>query len=446
MLKLEYRFRPSVVFTSLCWGCLLFVIEMFFVIAPITSSYIHMALVMLMAVGGAVCVFIRFPAQKIRLSFFLFAFIVFHAFLSLRAIMTGNARSITDLLFYLSGLLLVFCAGSFRMNADQTEKLILRVLVYFGLFFSAGIFLQVMFTDLFLRYQLPLLSSDFRHSLRRQVEFHHMYTGWTSQTFATCINLMLGIYGALLSWERTKKKRCLASALVMLGAFLLTGKRGPLVFMMFAYFLTTVALSGSFDKMIRIVWKYAVAVVVAAVGLILYVSTHASTSRNTIVRFMEMFNGTGINRGDMSNGRFELWGFALELFCSNPLFGVGWRRYHELALIHLHEDIEAHNVYLQVLAECGIFGLLLYMIPVISGLVFTFLYLKKMQNRRDSSIYRLMKLSLAVQLYFFFYAATGNTLYDYCAQICYYFVFAICMYAKNNSYLSWKELKSWIKL
>ena len=41
---------------------------MFFVIAPITSSYIHLALVMLMAVGGAVCILIRFPTRNIKLN------------------------------------------------------------------------------------------------------------------------------------------------------------------------------------------------------------------------------------------------------------------------------------------------------------------------------------------------------------------------------------------
>ena len=161
---------------------------------------------------------------------------------------------------------------------------------------------------------------------------------------------------------------------------------------------------------------------------------------------MEMFSGTGINGGDMSNGRFELWGYALKLFRSNPIWGVGWRRYHEYALVNLHEDIEAHNVYLQMLAECGIIGFLLYIIPVIGGLIFTFCFLKKMYNRRNSGIYRLMKLSLSVQLFMLFYACTGNTLYDYCAQICYYFVFAICMYAKNHSNLTWKEILQWIKL
>lgn len=446
MLKPDFYFKPLMFCTYLCWGCLLFVIEMFFVIAPITSSYILLALVMMIAVIGGICAVLQFPTQKNKLYFFLFAFIVFHSFVTLRAIMTGTSRCYTDLFFFWSGLMIVCCAGSFSPESDMLEKWILNLLTFFGLFFAAGVFLQKMFTVQFLRYQLPLLSSEYSSSLQRQVVFHQMYTGWTTQTFAVCINLMLGIYGTLMAWEREKKKRYLVAAAVMLVAFLLTGKRGPLVFLLMGYVLTTVLLSETFDQIFKLICKYILAGVVVVGGLVLYVTTHGSTSRNSIVRFMEVFNETGINGGDVSNGRFELWDFALKLFRSHPVWGVGWRKYHELALENLHEDIEAHNVYLQVLAECGIIGFLLYIIPVIGGLIFTFRFLKRMYTRRNSSIYRLMKLSFAVQLYMMFYALTGNTLYDYCAQLCYYFAFAICIYAKNHSNLTWKEVLKWIRL
>lgn len=446
MRKVEFHFKPSVFFTYLCWGCLLFVIEMFFVIAPITSSYIHLALVMMMAVGGAVCVFFQSMFSKNKLNFFLISYIAFHAFLTLRAILTGNARTYTDLLFYWSGMVIVICAASFPLDSDRTEKMILNLLTAFGLFFSVGIFLQMMFTDQFLRFQLPMLDSDYSSSLRRQVVFHQMYTGWTTQTAASCINLLLGIYGALLAWEREKKKRYLAAAAVMLVAFLLTGKRGPLLFMLFAFILTSVLISGSFDKLFRLVWKYILAGIVVAIGLVIYVSKKSDTSRNSIVRFMEMFSGTGGSGDDVSNGRFELWSLALRLFRSNPIWGIGWRRYHEIAFAVLHEDKEAHNAYLQVLAECGIIGFVLYIVPVIAGLVFTFLFLKRMYARRNSSAYRLMKLSMALQLFFLVYSMTGNPPYDYCASICYYFIYALCLYAANHSNLTWKEILQWIKL
>lgn len=444
MVRIRRHFRSSSFFSFLCWECLIFVIEMFFVIAPITSSYIHMAIVMLLSVAGAALAAFYSKKNTIKMDLFLVSFLCFHVFVSLRAVMTGTNRAYTDLLFYWCGLMIVILAHLLPIDGYKTEEIVMKSLIFFGLFFSAGVFLQMIFTDQFLKYQLPMLESEFSSSLRRQVVFHQMFTGWTTQTFATCINLMLGIYASLLAWEKKHSKRYIATAAVMFVAVLLTGKRGPLIFMILAYILANIILSGSFNKVIKSISKYAICVLIAIVGLFGYVTIYGSTSRNSIVRLIELFNDSGSGQ-DVSNGRFELWGLALKLFSSSPIFGVGWRRYHELALVYLHEDIETHNVYLQLLAECGILGLVVYLIPVLSGLFFTISYLKRMRAYRRGSIYQLMKLSLAVQLFLFFYAFTGNTLYDYCAQICYYFAFAICTYAKSHAKVSWREICQWIK-
>lgn len=430
----------------LSWGCLIFTIEMFFVIAPITSSFVHMALVMLMAVGGIAWFLLRMKRKLDGTIHFWDVFLLFHIFVSIRALMTGSARSLTDLFFYWTGMMVMFGAGSFSLDSEKSEKYLFDLLTVFGLFFAAGVFLQMMFTDAFLKYYFTLLDTEYRSSLRRQVYFHQMYTGWTTQTFATCINLMLGLYGAISAWERKKDVKYLVAVLVMLVAFLLTGKRGPLVFLLLSYIGTGIILSDSFLKMLQKVWKYAVGVVIAGCGLIVYVQRQGSTSRNTIVRFMEVANDTGVNKDDVSNGRFELWGLAVKLFQSHPLFGVGWRKYHEYALSRLNEDIEAHNVYLQLLAESGIVGLLLYLTAIIGGMIFTYRLLRTMKMKTDRHLYRLVKFSLMVQIYLFFYAFTGNTLYDYCAQMCYYLSFSLCLYAKNRTNLTWKEILQWIKL
>src|SRR5262249_4472118 len=47
--------------------------------------------------------------------------------------------------------------------------------------------------------------------------------------------------------------------------------------------------------------------------------------------------------------RLWLWSDGLVMFRSNPIFGVGWGHYKD------HAPQEAHNSYLQVLSETGLF-------------------------------------------------------------------------------------------
>ncbi|WP_082053943.1 O-antigen ligase family protein [Methyloterricola oryzae] len=69
----------------------------------------------------------------------------------------------------------------------------------------------------------------------------------------------------------------------------------------------------------------------------------------------------GIDSG--GSGRLEVWQETWQLFVENPIFGVGFRA-HEA---RLKLGTSAHNGYLALLAEIGIFGFLSIIILVISG-------------------------------------------------------------------------------
>jgi O-antigen ligase len=64
----------------------------------------------------------------------------------------------------------------------------------------------------------------------------------------------------------------------------------------------------------------------------------------------------GARQTDLSVGtdtgvrRLWLWSDGLVMFRSNPIFGVGWTHYRD------HAPQEAHNSFLQVLSETGLFG------------------------------------------------------------------------------------------
>jgi len=62
-------------------------------------------------------------------------------------------------------------------------------------------------------------------------------------------------------------------------------------------------------------------------------------------------------------GRDVLWRAAFDLWWQNPLFGVGYRQ-HEA---YLPLNLSAHNAYLAMLADTGVFGLIWYLYLLIAS-------------------------------------------------------------------------------
>ena len=73
-----------------------------------------------------------------------------------------------------------------------------------------------------------------------------------------------------------------------------------------------------------------------------------------------------------NNDRFDHWHVALDAFDAHPLIGTGAGTYQDLWAQHRTINltvINAHSLYLQVMAELGIVGLLLVLVPIVAVLV-----------------------------------------------------------------------------
>lgn len=71
--------------------------------------------------------------------------------------------------------------------------------------------------------------------------------------------------------------------------------------------------------------------------------------------------------GDGS-GRISIWNNALELFYANPFFGSGWGCYWG----YNNYYHAVHNTYLQNLCDVGVFGTVLFMVPIVRIFVLSF--------------------------------------------------------------------------
>jgi putative inorganic carbon (HCO3(-)) transporter len=75
----------------------------------------------------------------------------------------------------------------------------------------------------------------------------------------------------------------------------------------------------------------------------------------------------GVLDDDTIQGRLTLYEAALLLFSQHPVIGVGLTNFGQLlprVIVWNYENLAAHNTYLQVLAENGVIGFLLFFIPL----------------------------------------------------------------------------------
>lgn len=401
------------------WKVLVIVVEFFFVFAAMAANYRLMILFMVIA-------FLAAALGTRRLSIigdgFIAALILFLAYFSVRAVITNNY---VDLFFYWMNAGILLFSTTF---SDRPDASILNLLKWLGVFFGIGVILQAIFTNQFMSHYYPLFGEDYKVTIRRQVVFHQMYPGWTSQTFATSVNIIVGLFASWIIWKDSHKKREFVYMFVMLVGLILTGKRGPVLFAVMAFIIGESMISNNLRQIFNRFGKYFIVIALAVVALFLYFMSNQTGNRNVIIRFIEAFNSTD----DVSNGRFVLWAYALRLVTENPVWGVGWGNYSALTEKSMGTAIEAHNVFLQLIVEVGIIGLVLFLIPTIVALVETVRYCRYARNVGWMTEVKLLNFSLVVQLFLILYSFTGNTIYDYNVLTLWMLAWSIYITIKNK--------------
>ena len=197
-------------------------------------------------------------------------------------------------------------------------------------------------------------------------------------------------------------------AALTLGALFLTAKRSGVLFGTAAILLGAVTYK---YKKISIV-RFA-GLGISVLLLLLAASRFAAPLQLIVNRFLELGKDTS------TTNRIRMWKLALEMFARHPLTGNGWESFKYEYYLRLsartgsmYDYLDAHNVYLQVLAETGILGLSLFLTCIGT----TFLITYRVIRARDRITGRFDKAAVLYafmyQVYFVLYCTTGNCLYD----------------------------------
>lgn len=201
-------------------------------------------------------------------------------------------------------------------------------------------------------------------------------------------------------------------------SLLLTGKRGPVVFIGAAMFAVYYLHLSNRPKG-RIVRIIGIGILVICLFAILFsIFPSLSTFLNRFISLSES--------GDITLGRERYWQLAIMCFARNPIFGIGWGRFEAVSAEMYSNAVDAHNNYLQILCETGIVGFLIFMGMALAGLYRTVKLYQQCILKSEETFYTyLIAFSVGFQIFFLLYGFSGNPLYTTITYMPYFVCYII---------------------
>lgn len=290
-------------------------------------------------------------------------------------------------------------------------------------------------------FAIPSIYPSIRTLLINDVEYIQEAGYKSGLTIHYSTNGIYLAYGVItcfcnILFPRRKSKRNIILFFVLFLALLLTTKRAHFLFSVISILIVYYAFLS--DNRRSRPLKVGLVITLSILGFII-VSSFFPVLNEVILRFF--------NEKDVSNGRWALYAIATRNIKENFLLGIGWRgfRYeyfNAYGRINFYSPYaDAHNVYLQVLCECGIVFFVLYVFLSFKSAYDTYKLFSSFCEKQGSEDYysRALAISLSFQLFFLMYCLTGNPLYD---SLCFipYMISCAITYRLNMSYRKSKIL------
>lgn len=270
--------------------------------------------------------------------------------------------------------------------------------------------------------------------------------GWMSGLSAhfSTNGMILGI-GVLFWIEyildaiRTKSKKgrkfyvSIVATLAIVYALILSSKRSPLLAAVIAVAATMIIYrKKNVGKRILVLLVTCILIFAAYQYLSNYIP-----GLTTLVDKSEALEETSAG---ILNGRSGLWNLAIDMFKSNPIFGCGYGSYKIYATNRGAITTTAHNFYLQILAELGIVGFVLYVGAFCFGTTQALRGLQmvesceKMENLPQ--IRMTMCVALEVQIFVLIYNMTSTALSYYYIMVPYFLACAATRFVRYKELIN----------
>ncbi|HEX8422779.1 MAG TPA: O-antigen ligase family protein, partial [Pyrinomonadaceae bacterium] len=296
------------------------------------------------------------------------------------ATLTLDPHATRYVLLQLGSLIVYFCAALVYTDSPGRLRLLVRVVTIFGFLLALfGMFQYFTNPSQIYWFRQPKFALPFGPFINR----HH---------FAAYMELTLALpLGLLASGAVAVERRLLYlfAVLIMAVALVITGSRGAIVSLV-AEVLFIVAIAGLLrhkskrdeaDEGTEAQSRVRAALVRVGIGFALVVALLASAATLGGEESLSRLFGT-VSADDPTSGRVQFWQGTWEVIKHHPFLGAGLGAF---GVVYTRHDVlhgatrleQAHNDYLQILADAGIVGGVL-------GLLFIFVLFRYGFSRFNS--------------------------------------------------------------
>jgi O-antigen ligase len=254
-------------------------------------------------------------------------------------------------LVQIAALLVYFAAALVFIDSAPRLRMIVRVLTIFGFLLALFGLLQ------------HFVSPDQIYWLRTPYQGHPFGPFINSHHFAACMELTLALPLGLLftgAVERERRFLYLFAVVLMAVALVMTNSRGGILSLAVEVLLLFILGGAIRRRGDEGGGRMRAALVRAGAGLLLVLALLASALMLGGEQSLSRLVGT-VNADDPTTGRAQFWRGTAEVIKAHPIigaglgaFGVAYPRYDPL-----HGELrleQAHNDYLQILADAGVLG------------------------------------------------------------------------------------------
>ena len=297
-----------------------------------------------------------------------------------------------------------FVILALALNYDFISSSVIRFVFLSGLFALVGVYVQFFFPSFYVAYIERLFQIE-QNLLEDVVSVEDLegmrgftyQSGNTSNMILYSLIVFLYLKDKLMPKILNKNIFIWSLVTIMIIAIFFTGKRMISALAIIVPLMTYYLSSKSTGNKIVFIIVGGFSIILAVEFLIPVLLT--SFDFFAIRRLAETYESSqsGV---DITTGRISLWEMAIEAWKEHPLFGIGIGKFKD----YTGAFTSTHNTYLQVLCEQGVFGFILYIIAIISGLIYNI----KILRRVNEQMLQLLKMSLAFQLIYILYAFSGN--------------------------------------